>query len=421
MLELIIIVIALMGVGVCVWTVIRVRNDRTYIRELISDKEYLKEEVANTERKVRRQLENEMAQRLNNKIRAMEANFSVENADLISQALTKQTAKNLKETIEKIIETKFNRMASEFIGNIGDEADGITSHLKHELSDKIWDSFQAFKETMDDSPHVFCNGVKFAYTKGSRTVFIIEQQPQVRTVSFMPEKLLNGRVANNATEITDAGAHRYTLAFPYVYFVIVFDHGSFTQLEVFFRNKSVMSAREHLYTAPLPNVNFMVSNNPVCMGSDAFHLKVSYQSSIAKQCEMVVSHFWQRSFNGHLGTGNFEKVDRRIKTFATWQSESQKDPLFVLNIEWPNGRTVKSVLDSLFDETIRSGESRVDSHIRSLLTRASDNLTNRIKNEVANAKREGFKVTELDSMVSSLVEEVVLGHATEVFKKCKNL
>jgi outer membrane murein-binding lipoprotein Lpp len=98
--------------------------------------------------------------------------FNNDNVHLISQALIGQTTKSLQEGIRSAVEQKFNRTGQEFLGSLSDEAEGIIRDLNIELCEKIWDAFQAFKELSNnrESPQIFPDGCKVAYTKGNFTV-----------------------------------------------------------------------------------------------------------------------------------------------------------------------------------------------------------------------------------------------------------
>jgi hypothetical protein len=70
------------------------------------------------------------------------AKFEADNTHLLSQALVGETVKRLTHTIRASVEARFNRVGQEFIGQINDEADGLSRSLQVELCERIWDAFQ---------------------------------------------------------------------------------------------------------------------------------------------------------------------------------------------------------------------------------------------------------------------------------------
>lgn len=354
------------------------------------------------------------------RVKEFNAKFEVDNAHLLSQALASTTGSALQAAVKAVVEQGANRISQEFIGNITDEADTVIRELNIELCEKIWDSFQGYKELSNESPYIFPDGTKIAYTKGNRTVVVVEQKPQIRSVTF-DEELLTESEANHALRVTESG-YRYTLSFPYVFFVIVFDKGKYTSHEMYFRNKPLTSVREHIYLAPLPNV-FRKSESQsraVCMG-DGFKNAVKEELTIARQCEMVVSDFWMRTFNADLGDGEPEKVDKRIKNYAVWQKNTQADPMFILSVNWTKGKTIKGVVESMLDGRNQNHKlDPVDQAIREQLEAGVRRLTDKIKAEIQIAKAKSVQGLEIDRRTGDILEEVIKGHTKRVFEKCKN-
>jgi hypothetical protein len=342
--------------------------------------------------------------------------FEKDNVHLISQAVVVQTAKQLDLDIKNVIETKFNRISQEFLGGLTDETEGIARDLQIELAERIWDAFQSYKQIADDSPIIFPEGTRLAYTKGHRTVLVIEQKPQVRTVTFDGE-LLSENTAKKSVAVVDSG-YRYTLAFPYVYFVMVFDSGKYRYHELYFRNKALTSVREHVHLAPIPNVfrDREGHDRPMCMGK-GFADMVREETTITRQCEVVISDFWQSTFSEDLGTGHPEKVDKRISNPAKWQENTQKDPLFAISINWPKGKTVKWVIEMHLDRRNQDHLlDPVDNAIRVKLDEGVAKITQRVKEEIDIAKTKGLTPVALSQQSKQILEDTVLGHSNRVFE-----
>lgn len=345
--------------------------------------------------------------------------LNTDNTHLLSQALIGESTKQFLSNTQTLIETKFNRTSQELLGNLGDEAENLILELKMDLCERIWDSFQNYKEMVKDTPIIMPDNCKIAYTKGIRTILVIEQKPQVRTVTLNRNLVKYEEIAKNATGVTKTG-YRFNLAFPYVYFFMVFDEGKYEFHEVYFRNKMLTSSREHVHLAPIPNVftNSDHIHNNVCMGK-GFASEVASENSIAKKANLVISDFWQRTFNDDLGDGGHQKLDKRISDYDVWQENSKNDPLFVLSVNWPKGKTVKGIVEKLLDSRKQTSKiDAVDKEIRTKLENGVAKLTNKIKDEIKNAKAKELSQFELDQMAKSAIEKSLLSHSELVFKEC---
>lgn len=351
-------------------------------------------------------------------ISQMKENFDKDNVNIVSQAFIKRSTQNLIDTIKKNIETKFNRANQELIGGLIDESEGISRQINLELCEKIWDCFQNFKELNDDSPIIMPDGCKIAYTKGDRTVIVIQQNPQTRSVLF-DSSLLTENVAKQAQESTKSG-YRYNLSFPYVYFFIVFDKGIYQFHELYFRNKCMSSIREHIHLAPMPNIfrnNDKKEFGQMCMGKG---MELKPQQTIAQQVDLIISEFWQKSFSGDLGTGGFEKIDKKINNYATWQKNTEENPLFILSVNWPKGKTIKGTVERLLEARNHNKIDNIEQEIRTQLENGVAVLTKKVKEEVSKVKENGLTNIELDQMAKEIIETILLDHSKLVFNSCIN-
>jgi hypothetical protein len=353
------------------------------------------------------------------RIDGMKKAFEAENVDLISQALMTKTATKLRSELKAISNTVFNRMTQEFQSQIIDESESLSTDLQFELLERIWDSFQTFKKLVKESPFIFPNGMKMAYTKGIRTVIVVEQATQIRSVSLHGSLLTNSDAQKAISN--ENGNYRFNLAFPYIYFVMVFDNEKYVFQEIYFRNKPLTSVREHVYPAPLPNVFYEknTTNLRICMGGQDFKREVQQESSITRQVEYVIGEFWQRTFNSDTGTDACSKIDKRLKNYGTWQEHSTKDPFFILDVDWPKGKTIKGVVETILDQRKQTEElDSVDQHIRTLLLNGVNKVTTKINAGVMKAKSLELNQEDLSDKIQRTLEEVVFDHTNKVFDLC---
>ena len=374
--------------------------------------------IPNEKARLAVQCEKQVEKQVEEKVDEIRQNVSEIQVGIIAQALCGQSGKNLQLGMKKLIETTYSRMSQEFVGSLEDETEGLLSDLNYNLCDRIWDSVQQMKLQCDDGPYILPSNVRIAYTKGNRTVVVIEQKPQVRTMGFAGD-LVGSKSRNAAKSISDYG-YRFTLSFPYVYFFMVFDGTTFKYYEVFFKNKPLTSTREHVYTPPIPNIHRGKNNRrPVCMGN-GFLQSVREEGTIAKQCEEVVSEFWQRPFNGHLGNGMNDNTDKRLKNYKRWQEETEKDAMFILDVKWGKGKTVKSVIDHMFKmRNMNHPGDDIDKKIRSMLENGVKSINETVKNAIDSAnKNNTLRAGDLDNVVKEQLEEVVVSHTKKVFEHC---
>ena len=346
--------------------------------------------------------------------------FSAEKVHILAQALLSPEMKTVVNSMKKTIEKHFGKMSQEFVGALADETEGLVRDIQFELSEKLWDSMQQMKEKQDDSPYIMPKNCRMAYTKGTRTVLLIENEPQVRTVEFT-EALVSDHEKACAVG-SSGGNYRFNLAFPYVYFFVVFENARFHYMEVFFRNKPLLSMREHVYYAPLPNIhrNKGPEYTPMCMGEE-FKAQFNDDQSIANQGNYVIAHFWQAAFNSHLGKFGCEKteLDERIRDYARWQEETAKNPLFVLEVKWPSHLTAKGVLESIMNLRGSHPLNGLETHIKKMLDDSVQKIVKRVKEEIKESQKHGIKPEELEAPIRADLESVLVDHADKVFTACR--
>jgi hypothetical protein len=338
--------------------------------------------------------------------------------NLISQALTGDSGKELQSSMKTLIESTYSRMSQEFIGGLEDETNGLLADLNENLCDRVWDSIQQMKVQSDESPYILPPSAVIAYTKGIRTVVVVEQKPQVRTMGFTPD-LVSQRSRNKAVS-TSNQAYRFRLSFPYVYFFVAFDGKKFAYHEIYFRNKPLTSAREHVYNPPLPNIHKDKKNfRPMCMG-EGFRRDLKSEPQISRACEEVISEFWQRPFNEHLGNGILSSTDNRVSNYSRWQAATEEDPMFILNVKWGKGKTVKSIMDEMFKRReMEHPSDDIDKKIRTMLDKGVNGINKTLKSAIDSAKKNNtLRAGKLDPVVKEQLENVVVSHTKKVFEHC---
>lgn len=159
-------------------------------------------------------------------------------------------------------------------------------------------------------------GCRMFHQQGDRSVFVIEQAPQVRQLIWLG---------------TDDVGDRWKLAFPFVIFVVVFRGEAVAtgECRVFYRTSPLGSGDEKLSR---PNLCNTYHDGRVCTGD----VRVSGQT-LAQKAEAFVTAFWRSRFNRDLADHNFWPMAERLPAVASltaWQAESDRNPLFPLSVSW---------------------------------------------------------------------------------------
>lgn len=394
------------------------REKERALREVKSATQKIKALEPELREKLSKEYKEEAEKKLREKVDVLKSSYSENNIHLIAQALCSPTANELKDKMNQLLEKQFGRLSQELVGQLIDESDQLKIDFQTNLGDQIWNRLQQVKERFKDTPYILPSDCRVAYTKGNRTIVVIEQQPQVRSVTFDAKLVATNNVAKEAQAKTATG-YRYRLAFPHVLFFIAFDKGKYAYHELYFRNKPLLSTREYIYLAPIPNVFRDRGNNfkAMCMGNE-FSEDINKGDTLARQAEFVISTFWQSTFNHHLGDGGGGKVDKRIKNWAVWQENTAKDPLFVIDVKWTQGRTAKGVIDAMLNQRDHKHElDGVENSIKSDIDRTMSNMSKLVREAVKVAKACKLKKEDVDDFLRKELESLLVNHSDETFRR----
>ena len=162
---------------------------------------------------------------------------------------------------------------------------------------------------------VLPQGCRFYSRQGDREVFVVEQPPTTR-------KLVWRYVGEG---------EKWTLAFPYVIFVVVFQGTAVStgECRIFYRTAPMSDLSDTVQKTNLCNV---YSNGGICTGA----MRVNGET-LAQKAESFCSGFWKSEFNSDLESDCFRPAASRFPQVASlenWQEETAKNQLFPLGISW---------------------------------------------------------------------------------------
>ena len=185
-------------------------------------------------------------------------------------------------------------------------------------------------------------GTRVFLTRGNTTLVVVEQKPQIRSVLF------SGNFVGHyggLGKVEDRPDDRFKLAFPYTLFVLYFCEGRFKSLYFLYRTQPLGSIEDSVFTPNLPN---MAEHGGVCLGS----IKGIPDTGLAEQAEAVIAHFWNSQFNTDIPQNfvNIAHRERKLATLKRWEENTEKDPMFILSVEWRKVASLKKLLESLMGD-----------------------------------------------------------------------
>jgi len=186
---------------------------------------------------------------------------------------------------------------------------------------------------------IFPDNTKYYKKIGAYDIFIIEEKPSMRLLTFQKSLLHGCRLPNERKTPWDGNIQCY-VSLPYVVFAFVFfERSSLSEyFTVFYRTEPLRSMDDYLCESNLPNV----SNGKVCLGD----FSLSPSSTLASKVEFLIQHFWSSSFNEDIRTQYYKmtKIEPKLTTLAEWIKNSADDPAFVLKVAWPVSSSLRNLV-----------------------------------------------------------------------------
>jgi len=200
------------------------------------------------------------------------------------------------------------------------------------------------KELLENQQLVLPEGVRFHKRVGKFDYLVIEQQPMVRTVlvdtSYHKGKIGASRyqeVGEGATRAAAARAagNKYRIALPYViYQITLFDY-QLKNFHIAFRTEPLKTLKDKLSLCVLPNSH---AEGTVCCPFTRHDC-----DNIVDAVNHIIGFYWQSQYRYCLH--HYFPDDPAFKTWEAWEKASEDNPLFVLNLKWPElGYTLASYL-----------------------------------------------------------------------------
>lgn len=165
---------------------------------------------------------------------------------------------------------------------------------------------------------------------------------ELRIISQDDEVVVIEQSPRLVTTMWDIGKYYYTLAFPFVIFVVrvVKNQGGFhfKHVFVYYRKERLYDYSQELYYPNLPNLH---SNCLVCLGA-----RVPSSRSSVETAKNAVQTFWATVFNNDLPHHfiRAQKLDERLESVLSWEQASKKNWKFILNVPWKQACNLKDAI-----------------------------------------------------------------------------
>lgn len=219
----------------------------------------------------------------------------------------------------------------------------VTESLRGRVIDTLQSGHGGSLSTL--LPH----GTRFVASHGSAMLVVVEQEPMVRTVRWVPDQLSAHLDALKEKGITVTSEMRekiknprFEIAMPYLVYLARFSGGQLLALHIFCRTSPLGTIDDELLVAPLSHLRHR--NGEVCFG-DAFKKK---GNSIAELTEAALVSYWQSEFTyGHWAEG-FDRARQShvdLVNLWRWEERSRENPRFILEarFEKPSDSYARSI------------------------------------------------------------------------------
>lgn len=262
--------------------------------------------------------------------------------------------------VRGLVRSDRNAFRQKLLEELGKQASNAFAELtrKHlaELvlrvrEETCFDGKGADVETDKNGSLALPTGTRFCVRKGSMTVFVIEQQPQNRTLRIMESNGERGKL--------------YELSFPYVVFFVVMRGRKSDKMYAFFRKKPLRDMKDALLCAGLPN---MYQDFQVCFSPSIA------KDTMAETVEETIGNYWGGRFVDSHDPGNLTNQ----VSYENWSAGTKKDSLFGLSYMWrQNSCTVASMIKKIgADFAADSAKPRRDANGKQIMSALDEAVAN---------------------------------------------
>lgn len=205
-----------------------------------------------------------------------------------------------------------------------------------------------FNQGFNNQNNILPDKCKYVETIGTNKIFIIEEQPAVRSLSmetgevaeleylkrynkFQDYDLSNYFNKDKSSWKNGKQIQRYSLSLPYVVFIITMNQkNEYTGAQVYFRLAPLVGMGDYLLIAPFTNID---NNQFICLGNYASKIGNSENAVI----QNVINTFWYAIFNNDY-TNNYHDYQNKnisgVSSYVEWEILTKQDPNFIFGVNW---------------------------------------------------------------------------------------
>lgn len=198
---------------------------------------------------------------------------------------------------------------------------------------RLQDFSEALLQASGIRTPILPKGVVFYASKDYKKVYLIEREPVIAKVIYAPDR---------------AHSKEFMLAFPYHYFLVLFENYAFEKCYFYFRDKRIMSIEDKFCLPPLPNLHS--PDCAVCLGD--FRYQVTAETP--EKMTGLIDYFFASTFNTDLNQFFREKVPKQISVlkqnpeehcFDAWQRLRIGD---ACSVEWFPYQSLAKCLNNIW-------------------------------------------------------------------------
>lgn len=248
---------------------------------------------------------------------------------------------------------------------------------------------------VSSGPAALPYGCKFVFKRKDASVYVIEQIPQVRTISYLGKK--------------------FRISLPYVIFVATIRNNTFMWLQVLFRTSALHNEADELMCPALPNIydgagkRFMI----------CFPVPQNRNAGPAQIADEAVQNYWGSNFNKDL-SAFFNAASSQfpqVRSFEEWQLHTGTNPSFAVKLAWQSaGIDVSRLANDMLNRALsidsekpleQSTASALQEYALTLGDRFSREITEKIHFMVSHSHVEVDSLAPANEQLRKLIDGTV--------------
>jgi len=197
---------------------------------------------------------------------------------------------------------------------------------------RLQDFTEALLQSSGIRTPILPQGVVFYASKDYKKAYLIEREPVMAKVLYSHDR---------------DSPKEYTVAFPWHYFLVLFENYAFDKCYFYFRNKRIMTVEDKFCIPPLPNLHS--PDCDVCLGD--FRYQVTAETP--EKMTDLINYFFASTFNTDLNQFFRDKIPKQITLLKqnqehcldAWQRLGFGD---VCSVEWFPYQSLARCLDNVW-------------------------------------------------------------------------